>query len=83
MRYVLYHATWCPFCRVFAPIFRKHIPEGEEVLLDDEHDTRWTELNIEYVPTIIAYDGKKEVKRLQAVPHKGITEDMLKGFMEE
>ena len=57
MKYVLYHATWCPFCRAFAPKFRKMLPDGEEVLLDDERDPRWIELNIEFVPTIIAFEG--------------------------
>jgi len=81
MRYVLYHATWCPFCRKFAPKFRSIVPEGEEVLLDDEMDPRWIELNIPFVPTIIAFEGDEEVKRLQAMPNVGITENMLKEFL--
>ena len=82
MRYVLYHATWCPFCRAFAPKFRSLLPEGDEVLLDDESDPRWIELNIPFVPTIIAYDGEKEAGRLQAVPHVGITDDMFRDFLK-
>jgi len=35
MEYTLYHATWCPFCRGFAPEFRRGLPDGGEYLLDD------------------------------------------------
>ena len=78
----VYSATWCPFCRVFAPKYRDILPEGEEILLDDESDPRWIELNIPYVPTIIAFEGDSEAKRLQAVPHVGITEDMFRDFLK-
>lgn len=81
MRYVLYHATWCPFCRAFVPKFREAIPDGEEVLLDDQSDPRWIELGIDLVPTIIAFEGEEEIKRIQAAPHVGITDDMFKGFL--
>jgi len=81
MRYVLYHASWCPFCRAFLPIFRRTLPGSEEVLLDDEGDPLWTALNIPYVPTVIAYEGDKEVKRLRAVPGVGITEDTFRSFL--
>lgn len=81
MRYVLYHATWCPFCRAFAPKYRKMLSEGEEVLLDDESDPRWIELNIEFVPTVIAFEGEQEVRRIQAAPRVGITEQMFVDFI--
>jgi thiol-disulfide isomerase/thioredoxin len=82
MRYVLYHATWCPYCRAFAPKFREMIPDGEEVLLDDEMDPRWIELNIPLVPTVIAYDGMKEVKRIIARAGLGINEEMFQDFLK-
>ena len=83
MRYILYHATWCPFCRAFAPKFRKMVPEGEEILLDDQSDPRWLELKIDFVPTVIAYEGGREIKRIQAAPHVGITEDMFRDFLNK
>ncbi|MFW3146325.1 MAG: thioredoxin family protein [Thermoplasmatota archaeon] len=81
MKYVLYHATWCPFCRAFAPKYRNMLPEGEEILIDDESDPRWIQLNIDFVPTIIAFEGEREVKRLQAAPSVGITEGMFREFI--
>ncbi|MGA1848715.1 MAG: thioredoxin family protein [Thermoplasmatota archaeon] len=81
MRYILYHATWCPFCRSFAPRFRKMMTQGEEVLLEDHSDPRWIELSIDYVPTVIAMKDGKEVKRLQAKAGVGITEEMFRDFV--
>lgn len=82
MRYVLYHATWCPFCRAFAPKFREMMPEGKEIILDDESDPRWIELDIPFVPTVIAFDGDTEVKRLGAMAGVGITEEMFQDFLK-
>jgi len=81
MSYILYHATWCPFCRSFAPSFRNIMPDGEEVLLDDQSDPRWIELDIDFVPTIIEVEGDREVRRLQARAGVGITEDMFREFV--
>lgn len=83
MRYVLYHAIWCPYCRAFAPKFREMVPDGEEVLLDDEMDGRWIEFNIPIVPTVIAFNGDKEVKRIVAGAGIGITEEMFQEFVDQ
>jgi hypothetical protein len=82
MRYVLYHATWCPFCRAFASKFREMLPDGEEVLLDNESDPRWITLNIPFVPTVIAFEGDEEVKRVQAKAGIGITDEMFRDFLD-
>ena len=81
MRYVLYHATWCPYCRAFAPKFRDLVPDGEEVLLDDHNDPLWIDLNIPLVPTVIAYDGDQEVKRIVAKGGIGISDEMFNDFL--
>ena len=81
MEYTLYHATWCPFCRQFAPEFKTIIPEGGEYLLDDMEDPLWVELNIEVVPTVIGYEGGKEVSRIEAKPHIGIDPNEFKDWI--
>jgi len=68
---VLYHATWCPFCRAFLPVYRK-LAKGREVVLDDEADPNWN--GIEVVPTVVAYENGKEAARLEAGPGIGISE---------
>jgi hypothetical protein len=78
---VLYHSRWCPFCRSFEGHFRSLVKDGKEILLSDD-DPRWRSLGIDYVPTVIEYEGGKEVRRIQARPMVGITrhdfEDWLK-----
>ena len=81
MEYTLYHATWCPFCRGFAPEFRRGLPEGEEYLLDDMEDPLWVELKIDVVPTVIGYENGKEVSRIEARPHIGIDSDEFKDWI--
>jgi hypothetical protein len=57
------------------------IPDGEEVLLDDDMDPRWIEFNIPLVPTVIAFGGEQEVKRIVAGAGIGITEKMFQDFL--
>ena len=57
------------------------VPDGEEVYLDDHMDPRWIELNIPLVPTVIAYEGDKEVKRVQARSGIGISDEMFNEFL--
>ncbi len=80
---VLYHSSWCPFCRAFLRHYRELVNGGKEVLLDDTSDPRWTELKLDYVPTVIEYKDGKETRRLMARPMVGLRrkdlEDWLKG----
>ena len=79
MDLVLYHATWCPFCRAFLPAYRRLAPQGKDVVLDDENDPRWE--GIDVVPTVIAYDGAKEVRRLVAKAGIGLGEEEFRGWL--
>lgn len=81
MEYVAYHATWCPFCLAFMEFYRDVIPEGKDIILDSDSDPLWIEKDLEYVPTVIALDDGKEVRRLMAEPGKGISRDMLEEWM--
>ncbi len=83
MEYKLYNATWCPFCRVFAPEFKRQLPEGEEYLLDDMEDPLWVDLEIEVVPTVIGYEDGKEISRIEAKPHIGIDFDEFGNWIKE
>lgn len=55
-------ATWCPFCRKFAPLFQAkdgHVAGTLATLdLSDESNPLWETLSVEVVPTILGYrDG--------------------------
>jgi len=79
---VLYHSSWCPFCSAFLNHFRDLVPGGKEVLLDDTSDPRWTELRLSYVPTVLEYEGGKEVRRLMARPMVGLRRKDLEDWLK-
>lgn len=79
---VLFHATWCPFCRRFKPVFdrvaaRATGMDGVEVLLDDESNPMWTHYRINVVPTVLFFQDGKVERRLDGQPGVGLTEQEL------
>jgi thioredoxin 1 len=82
---VLYHATWCPFCRAFRPTFDKLTAGGAwdavEAVIDDEENPIWTEQRIDIVPTVVFYEGGKPVRRLDGRAGVGIAEAELRDAM--
>ena len=83
---VLFHATWCPFCRRFQPAFAElagNAPgwEAAELLLDDEDDPLWEELGIDVVPTVLAWDDGRPAGRLDGQAGIGIREADLRGLL--
>ncbi len=79
---VLFHATWCPFCRRFLPAFVEGTRDlqGREVIeavLDDEDNPLWNEHRIELVPTVLFFEDGKVVKRLDGKPGIGLTAEHL------
>ncbi len=83
---VLFHATWCPFCRAFAPVFRRLTGGGSyeplEVVLDDEEDPLWTRFNIDVVPAVIFFDSGTITQRLDGKAGRGIDEPTFLSALE-
>jgi thioredoxin 1 len=83
---VLFHASWCPFCRRFRPAFQDLAAQAQglaaaEVLLDDERNPLWAEHRINVVPTVVVFDDGKPVHRLDGFAGVGLTEeDLRQGF---
>jgi len=76
---VLFHATWCPFCRAFAAAFRRLAVGAAgyqplEVLLDDDDDPLWQRFGIDLVPTVIFFDDGAITGRVDGRPGVGIDE---------
>lgn len=73
---VLVHATWCPFCRSFRPVFEEATAgedyERIEAVLDDEENPLWKELGVDLVPTVLFYEDGKLVRRLDGRPGVGL-----------
>ncbi len=84
---VLFHATWCPVCRRYRPVFEEATRQAGleviEAVIDDEDNPIWDDHKIEYVPTVFFYDGGKIVKRLYGRAGVGLTKDELTGAVKE
>ena len=73
MRLVLYHMEQCVFCKHFKRMFDRDVHGGQDILLSGHEDPRWVEMDLNFVPTVIAYDGDgNEISRLEAVKLVGI-----------
>ena len=74
--FVLFYASWCPFSRVFLPIFQEYAKRnpGEcmSVVVDDKPDL-CDKYSIEYYPTVIFFKKGNVHKRLDAAPGEGLT----------
>jgi thioredoxin 1 len=76
---VLFHATWCPFCRAFAPVFGRVAAEGAawaplEVVVDEDDDPIWERYHIDVVPTVVFFDDGQPVGRIDGKAGIGIEE---------
>jgi thioredoxin-like negative regulator of GroEL len=72
---VLFHATWCPYCQHFAPVFADAAAAatdwvGVEAVIDDEDNPLWDEYGIDVVPTVILFEAGRPARRVDA--HHGL-----------
>lgn len=76
---VLFHATWCPFCRSFRSVFEDGTKglETIEAVIDDEDNPLWAQHQINIVPTVLFFEGGKVVKRLDGKPGIGLRAEHL------
>lgn len=78
---VLFHATWCGYCRRYRPVFEAETAKASfevvEAVIDDEENPIWDEHAIELVPTVLFFEAGKVVKRLDGRPGVGLTRDEL------
>jgi thioredoxin 1 len=84
---VLFYASWCPFCRNFAPLFDKKIVNFNfekviHVLLNDYDNPLWDEYDIEAVPTVIFFENGKVSTRLDGKSGLGLNERKLDVWLE-
>jgi glutaredoxin len=72
MELVMYSMEDCPFCKHFARIFKKSLPDARIHMLDRNDDAEWIEKGIEFVPTVVVYKEGKDIDRISAVRMVGI-----------
>ncbi len=80
---VLFHSSWCPFCRRFKPVFDTAVAgqkswEPLEFMLEEDENPLWSEFRIEVVPTVLFFREGKVVSRLDGKPGVGLRESQLR-----
>ena len=80
---VLFYTSWCPYSRMFLPIFERFAQSHEgscvRVLLDDG-DPLWDKYEIRVVPTVLLFQKGKVAQRLDGVPGEGLTDVQFQEF---
>lgn len=83
---VLFHATWCPYCRTFLTTFEEAARKAVDWLpvqsiLDDEDNPLWDEYGVEVVPTLILFESGTPARRAEAMPGIGLTASDLRKML--
>lgn len=79
----LFHASWCPFCVKFLPIFKKHAEEEGRhfVIVQDDQETIADQYSVKVYPTVIFFENGVVSKRLDGVSGVGLDEKQLAEFI--
>jgi thiol-disulfide isomerase/thioredoxin len=79
----LYHASWCPFCVRFLPIFKKHAEKKELhfVIVQDDQETIADQYSVNVYPTVLFFEKGVVSKRLDGVLGVGLDEKQLAEFV--
>lgn len=76
---VMFYATYCAYCRRFAPIFEQHSGNSQyrfaKANITDDDNPLWDKYDIPAVPTVIAFKNGLEAGRRSAVPGLGLKEE--------
>ena len=76
----LFYAEWCPFSRMFLPVFEKMAKDKKGNfcrILADEMDGCEEKYSIEVFPTVIYFENGKISKRLDGVHGIGLNKSQL------
>ena len=79
----LFHASWCPFCVRFLPIFKKHADvEGRHfVSVQDDQETIADQYSVKVYPTVLFFENGVVSKRLDGISGVGLDEKQLAEFV--
>lgn len=79
----LFHASWCPYCIRFLPIFEKHAEnEGRHfVSVQDDQETMADQYSVKIFPTVLLFENGVVSKRLDGTPGSGLNEKQLSEFI--
>ena len=81
--YVLFYASWCPFCKKFLPIFQQYAQEEQQYFLcvQDDGESIGEKYSIDVFPTVLFFEKGSISKRLDGEPGVGLSEKQLAEFI--
>ncbi len=78
---VLFQASWCPFCRAFAPKFARLERPGPfevaQVDLTDLENPLWERFEVEVVPSVLIFVNGRLADRVDGIHGAGLQDDDL------
>jgi thioredoxin 1 len=78
--FVLFYASWCPFCRDFLPIYDKYFEKQPETFLRvmiDDREELMDRYSVEIVPTVIFFENGIIKRRCDGKEGVGLNEKHL------
>ena len=84
---VLFVASWCPFCKLFYPVFQA-VAEKTGIAwarmdISDNDNPVWEVFSVEVVPTVIIFKEGKAVFRRDGVLGRGLSEKAIDETMDQ
>jgi thiol-disulfide isomerase/thioredoxin len=82
--FVLFYASWCPYSRMFLPVFLEHANSSEHCylrVLTDDKDDLIDKYSIKVYPTVLFFEKGQIRKRLDGVFHVGLDKGQLEEFV--
>lgn len=84
---VLFHATYCPYCRGFKPEFERVASSSNLdfgcVDVTDSDSPYWDKYGISMVPTVIVFSKGDVVTRADGKAHAGLDASKLEELIDE
>ena len=80
----LFHASWCPFCVRFLPLFTKCAAQGGRhfVAVRDDRDRLGQPYSVDVLPTVLFFENGAVAKRLDGIAGIGLSERQLDDFVQ-
>jgi thioredoxin 1 len=83
----LFYASWCPFCRMFLPVFQEVVQGTDYALLlvqlDDLSNPLWETYAVHVVPTVLFFETAQVARRLDGVLGIGLSRNRLEAFLSQ
>ena len=79
----LFYISWCPFCSLFLPVFKKQA-EGKErnfLLVQDDEQTIGNKYSVRIFPTVLFFEQGVLSQRLDGAAGAGLQEEQLVEFI--